>query len=258
MRISGYRCFAALLACCLCGAALAEDLQATVGWSEKVELGTLVSGVVDKVHVRPGRTVAKGDELVSLDDRGFRAEVGRGKAAYRHARSVLAEARREDERAIELYERTVLSDFERNQALIALNLARATAESARADLVHAELDLERSVIRAPFDGVVLAVNVAPGQTIVSDWQSQPLVMIANDRVYRVRAQIDAGQADRLQPGSGLKATVRGELMPASVSFIGFEPTAQSEHGPVYQLVAEIEMGGDRTLRVGEKVVLHLD
>ena len=176
---------------------LAADLPAVVAWTQKVELGTLVSGVVAAVHVRPGQTVAGGDALVTLDDRGFKGEVSRHLAVYRHTQAALEEARREDERAIELYDRTVLSDFERNQAQIALQAARARAEEARADLIQARLDLERSVVRAPFDGMVLAVNVSPGQTIVSAWQSQPLVTLADHRVYHARAQVSLAQAREL-------------------------------------------------------------
>ncbi len=179
-----HRMATCLLGICVSVAAVAADVPAVVGWSQKVELGTLVSGVVGEVHVRPGQIVSKGDELISLDGRSFSGQVNRRLAAYKYAKAALEEAEREDERAVELYDRTVLSDFERNQALIALHSARARAEAAHVDLIEARLELERSVVRAPFDGIVLAVNVSPGQTVVSEWQSQPLVTLADNRVYR--------------------------------------------------------------------------
>lgn len=235
-----------------------RDIPAVLAWSQKVELGTLVSGVVSEVHVRPGQKVVKGDKLISLDGRGFSAQVSRRQAAYEHAKAALEEAEREDERAIELYDRTVLSDFERNQALIGLHSARASAEAARADLTEAQLDLERSVLLAPFDGLVLLVGVSPGQTIVSEWQSQPLVTLANNRVYHAHAQIDAARAGRLEPGDGIRATLRGETVQASVAYIGFEPVGQSKQGRLYELVAEIVAGEGEPLRVGETVTLHLE
>lgn len=248
---------AALLAFGLVGPVLAADIQAVVGWSQRVDLGTLVSGVVSEVHVRQGQPVEKGDSLITLDDRGFRSQVSRRLAEHQHAQAVLAEAEREDERAAELYDRTVLSDFERNQAAVALKAARAVAEQARAALVEARLALERSVVRAPFDGMVLAVNVAPGQTVVSELESSALVTIADNRTYRVRAQVDASQAGRLAPGVRLNATVRGQDFEASVSYVGFEPVAQTGEGPRYELVADI-VAGARPLRVGETVILHLE
>lgn len=238
--------------------AVAADIPAVVSWSQRVELGTLVSGVVQQVHVDAGQKVSKGDILVSLDRRGFATQVSRRTAEHRHAQARLAEARREDERAIELYDRTVLSDFERNQALIALRAAQATAEQARAALVEARLDLERSEIRAPFDGVVLAVDVAPGQAIVSDLQSRPLVTVADTTSLRARALIDAAQAGQLEVGQTLRTTLRGQELQARVGFIGFEPASQSGQGLRYELFAELVAGAEQKLRVGETVVLHLD
>lgn len=237
--------------------ASAEDVAAVIGWSKRVELGTLVSGIVEAVPVRPGQAVTQGDELLRLDPRGFKGEVARALAAHRHAQSLLEEAQREDQRAIELYDRTVLSDFERNQALIALKGARAQAEAARAALTRARLDLERSAIRAPFDGVVLAVDASPGQTVISELQSRPLITMADNRVYLARAQLSADRAAQLSPGVSLRATVRGVDLEASVDHIGFEPVSPSGP-PRYALVAELRAPDGEVLRVGETVILHLE
>lgn len=235
----------------------AAELEAVVAWSQRVELGMPVSGVVSEVLVQPGRPVKKGDRLVGLDDRGFSSEVGRWLAEHRYAKAALEEAEREDARAVELYDRTVLSDFERNQALIALQSARARAAQAQARLVQARLDLERSVLRAPFDGVVLAVNAAPGQSVISALQSQPLVTLADNRRYHARAQVDAAQAARLAPGSTLGATLRGQPLEVTVAHVGFEPIGPAGQAPRYELVVEIVAGG-QPLRVGETLMLHLE
>ena len=248
---------AVLLAFAVLPPALAADVPAVIGWAQRVELGTLVSGVVSEVQVRPGQRVSKGDSLLSLDSRGFDSQVSRRLAEHRHAQAMLEEAEREDARAQELYDRTVLSDFERNQALIALKAARAAAEKARAGLVQARLDQERSVVRAPFDGVVLAVNAAPGQTVITELQSPALVTLADNRVYRARAQVDPEQAAQLEPGRRLSATVRGQTLDASVSYVGFEPVTQDGGTPRYELVTDIVAGG-QALRVGETVTLHLE
>ncbi len=247
-----------LFAACAATLAQAADVPALVGWSQRVELGTLVSGIVANVHVQPGQTVNKGDELISLDDREFRSEVQRRLAEYGHAQAVLEEAQREDERAIELYDRTVLSDFERNQALIALQAARAAAERARAVLLEARLNLERSVVRAPFDGLVLAVNAAPGQTVVSDLQSRPLVTVADNTLLRARAQVDAAQAARLETGQALRAIGRGRALEAAVIFVGLEPVGMASEGPRYELVVDIVTDEQMELRIGETVTLDLE
>lgn len=247
-----------LLAAHLAPPVFAADVPAVVDWSQRVELGTRVSGVVTEVLVRPGQSVRKGDPMLALDKRGFATQVSRRVAEHRHAKSRLIEAQREDERAQELYDRTVLSDFDRNQATVALQAEQAATERARAALVEARLDLEHSVVRAPFDGIVLAVNAAPGQSVISELQSQPLVTVADDRHLRARGQVDAAQAAQLQPDMPLSATLRGQTLQAKVIYVGYEPVAQSGQGPRYELVADVQQDDTRKLRIGETVILHLE
>jgi len=238
--------------------AQAKDIAAVLGWAQRIELGTLVSGVVSRVHVHPGQAVEQGDELISLDARGFESQVARRLAEQRHAQALLEEARREDQRASELYERTVLSDFERNQALLALEAARAVFERSAAALVAARLDLEHSVLRAPFAGVVLAVNVAPGQSVISEFQSDPLVTLASNRTLQARAEVDAERAANLPVGKVLRATLRGRALDASVNHVGYEPIDPSAQVPRYQLILDIDAREQPPLRVGETVILHLE
>ena len=249
---------ALLLALLLPLSAFAADVPAVVAWAQRVELGMLVSGLISEVHVRAGQRVSKGDPLVSLDRRGFATQVSRRKAEHDHAKAMLEEAEREDERAIELYDRTVLSDFERNQALVALKAARAAESRARAALVEARLDLERSVIRAPFAGMVLSTNAAPGQSVVSELQSQPLVTLADVRKLRARGLVSAEQAGQLELGATVGATLRGAAVEARVGHVGFEPVSRPDRGVSSELFVDLAVQTGQPLRVGETLMLHLE
>jgi multidrug efflux system membrane fusion protein len=248
-----------LAAVCLLTAAAVQaekTLSGVVGWSQRVELGTLVSGVIREVRVRPGQVVSAGDLLVQLDDRGLRSQLRRTEAEYRHARALLDEAEREDERAAELYDRTVLSDFERNQAAIALEAARARLAQADASRVAARLDLERSTVAAPFDGVVLAVDAAPGQHVVSGLQVLPLVTLGGNRPLVVRAQVDAALAAELAVGQAARVAFRGDEVGGVVSHVGLEPLPASDGAVRYSLWVEVT---DTTgLRVGDTVDVVLE
>jgi multidrug efflux system membrane fusion protein len=251
------------IAClCLCvgaGGAFARDqVDGVVTWSQRVELGTLVSGVISQVHVRPGQSVKRGDTLVELDDRGFAGQVQRWRAEYRHAKGLLEEAEREDERAAELYDRTVLSDFERNQALLALDAARAHLALVNAHLVDARLDLERSQIKAPFDGVILQVNAVPGQTVISEMQVQPLVALADNTRMTVRAELEAGAAARAAIGQRVALGARGRQFEGTVAYVGMEPMPADGTGLRYAVQVDVDPDQASGLRVGEKVSVELD
>ena len=90
----------------------AAEVNAVLDWSDKRSLGTLVSGKVEHVHVRPGMQVKAGDVLVELDQRAINLRQTKARAQVEHARLQKEEALREQERAVELFDRTVLSVYE--------------------------------------------------------------------------------------------------------------------------------------------------
>jgi multidrug efflux system membrane fusion protein len=240
------------------GATHAAELQATLQWGQRAELGTLVSGVVAEVAARPGQRVARGEPLVRLDDRGFRAQVDGARAAVTRAQVRYEEAERERERALELYDRTVLSEHERQLAEIAYQEARADLQAARARLVQAELDLERSRLVAPYDAVVLQVRVGPGQVIVSDLQSEPLVVVAERGRLVARGLAPVADLGALEPGAEVEVEVRGDRYPGRVSHIGLEPAAEAAGRRVYPVEVSVQIPADKRLYVGEAATIRWD
>ena len=143
----------------------------------ELALGTLVSGVVAEVKVREGQQVKAGDVLIVLDQREFRARLDSARAVASRARALFAEALREEERAQELYDRGLLSDHELQKAQIGSLEARARKAQAAAEQTQAELDLERSRIRAPRDGRIVEMKAWRGQPVQNALTVQPLVVL---------------------------------------------------------------------------------
>ena len=73
----------------------ANELLGTINWADRSELGTLVSGVVATVSVVSGQRVAPGEELLRLDDRGFKARVSEAQALVSGSKVRYDEAQRE-------------------------------------------------------------------------------------------------------------------------------------------------------------------
>jgi len=209
-----------------------------------------VSGQVTQVPVRPGQRVKKGDLLVGLDERGFRAELNGARAESARAQALVEEAQREDERAAELYDRTVLSEYERTAATIGLREAQAGAAKARAEVTKARLDHERSQLKAPFDGLVLAVHASPGQAVVSAFESAPLVELAGDTRMRLESSADMATARDLAAGKPI-VEVAGRQVEASEVEIGFEPVGQAQAQPLYAVRVYFARPSDLELRAGE-------
>ena len=244
-----------LLLCC--GSAYAAGTSGTLEWARRVELSTPVSGVVSSVSVEPGDRVAKGAALVTLDQRGFRAELQRARAERTRLKQALAEARRERDRAQELYDRTLLSQHDLDLAKIGHTTAQASYEAAEAALTQAKLALEYSTVRAPFAGVVLSRPAQVGQTVVSRLRSVPLVVLAASGHVLARTAVEEAAVQRLSVGD--RATVRlGEReFEGHIERLGLEPLEPRTEPLHYAVDVAFDYPHVEQLRAGQTVTVVL-
>jgi multidrug resistance efflux pump len=88
-------------------------------------------------------------------------------------------------------------------------VARAKVAQAKVLVEQTEADLDRLSVRALIDGEVLQVNVRPGEFVATP-PRQPLIVLGNIRQLHVRVDIDESDIPHFQPGSGARATLRGQ------------------------------------------------
>lgn len=155
------------LAGLLAGNALAAD----------IELTTRVSGVVEDVYVKQGQSVKKGAILLRLNKVIYQAQVLEASAETERLRAEAAEAKRDLDRAEELYSRTVSSTTELDSAKLRHTRAQSALTVAEARATIAKKNLADSELKAPFNGVVAAVPAAPGVVVASDCQPRALVVM---------------------------------------------------------------------------------
>lgn len=229
----------------LAGATAAETLDARLHWLQRVALGTPVSGVIAEVAAVPGQRVAEGRVLLRLDSRPLQARVS-GLEAEQVARSDdRDEARRELARTQELYDRTLLADHDLTLAKIALASAEAALKTAEARLMQARWELAHSQVRAPFDAWVVRRNAEPGQTVISNLQAEPLVVVARAGTMLARAMVDAGRIATLEAGQTVGVSVAGRSYRGRLRHIALEPANDGR----YAVDVQFDTGG-QLLRAG--------
>lgn len=233
--------------------AVADDIDARIDWSQRVELSTAVSGVVDEVLVNVGDKVEKNDVLLRLQSDRFNAALVSTKASEKDAQYKLKEAEREWDRAQELYDRTVLSDSDLQLAENLLVAAQATFAHANAQYVNAERDVAESVIRAPFSAVILQRHAQPGQTVVTRMHSVPLIAIAATKNYHANGAVSATVASKLVSGQAVAVTVNGKRFNGILASIAYEPI---ENTQTYPVTVRFITGGS-LLRAGQAATIHL-
>ena len=150
----------------------------TVKTHTQTELVSQVSGQIIKISdaFNEGGFFQKGDVLVTLDDRDYRADLNIAKATLSQANQALIEERAESDIAYKdwqqyqsLPNQQKPSDLQKPTALSLrtpqLEAAKAAVLSAQAQVLKAELALERTRITAPYDGRVLSKNADIGQFV---------------------------------------------------------------------------------------------
>ena len=179
-----------------------------------VSIGVRVAGRIDRYFIEEGQAVRRGDPLVQLDDRDYRAAVGRAEASLVLARANEELADAELRRGRALRQSGVISDQEldvlRNKAAV----AKASIAQLEADLDAARVNLEYTTLRAPTDGVVLAKLKEVGEIAVPGGfaGSGDLVRIAN--LSDMRAEVDVNEADLERVRIGGRARVTPDAYPS--------------------------------------------
>ncbi len=131
------------------------------------ELVPEVSGAVTWVSpaLVSGGFFAKGDVLLKIDPLDYEAAREERRASLARARSELTTARKEHSRQLDLAQRKVSSDAQRDDAVNRFSVAKAGLREARAQLARAERDLARTELHAPYDGRVRSERVDVGQFV---------------------------------------------------------------------------------------------
>lgn len=174
------------------GYAGAQELEGRLEPGPAQVLSLPVSGVIETVAVAPGDRVEAGASLLALDARVFRAELRRAEAALTEQEEVRAEARREWERAQELFDRTVMSERDLQLAKNAMLAAEAAYAEAQAARTRAAWELEKSVLQAPVAGRILALHAYPGQVVISRDQAPPLLELLPAGHWRIQVESGSG------------------------------------------------------------------
>ena len=170
-----------------------------------------VAGSIEQIHVLAGTRVDEGDLLVELNRdllkirvRQAQAQIAEGEASVATGDVRLASAQRSFDRVNALRDSAAFSEGRFDTVQSDLQVARAQLAEAQARLAsgtallaEAEYQLDRSLIRAPFSGVVLQVQTIPGAFIQA---GTPVVTILDTDAFEVEASIPARFVANLSPG----------------------------------------------------------
>lgn len=239
----------------LCPAlAWAADVPAVLQWSQRVEVSPRVSGVVESVNVQTGERVKQGQALLTLDNRLYRARIAETQAQAARQQAEAAEAKRDLGRVQELYKRGVIATGELDQAKLRNNRAQAGAGETAARLSQQRRNFDDTILRAPFDALVVERRVEPGQNLVVELQAQPVFVLARAGEMLARFRLYENQMGALRPGLAVEVTANGKRYPGKIKTLGLEPV-MDKSGPTYPV--EVLFQTNDVMRAGSAATVRL-
>ena len=160
----------------------------------EVEVGTQVSGIIDKIYADYNSVVTKGQLIAEMDRVTLQSEVASQRAAYNGAKAEYEYQRKNYERNRGLHEKQLISDTDYEQFVYNYEKAKSSYESSQASLAKAERNLSYATITSPIDGVVINRAVEEGQTVASGFETPTLFTIAAD-LTQMQVVADVDEAD---------------------------------------------------------------
>lgn len=178
-----------------------------------VQVGTQVSGTIQKLYVDYNSRVKKGQAIAEIDPSLFNASVEQSQGNYlsaeanlQKAKVALVDAERTFNRNKKLLSDGIISQGDYDVAETALQSAKAAVKAAegsvvqtRGSLMQAKSNLRYSVIRSPVDGVVISRAIDVGQTVAASFSTPTLFTIAQDLTkMQIEVSVDEADISRIQ------------------------------------------------------------
>ncbi|MDU0353987.1 efflux RND transporter periplasmic adaptor subunit [Paraglaciecola aquimarina] len=201
-----------------------------------VDVGSELSGLISQLNVDFNDIVTSGQVIARIDDRTVQSKLRQSEADLASSRAYLVQlqaglsraqteaklAEREYQRNRELRDKKLVSDSVLDISETSYQLAKVSIETAKAailvgearvkqsmsSLEQAKLDLDRTFIRSPVDGVVIDRQVDKGQAVSASLSAPTLFSIAQDLVMmQIETDVDEADIGRIKQGQGVKFTV---------------------------------------------------
>jgi len=197
----------------------------------QVEVGTQVSGVVEKIYVDYNSVVTQGQLIAELDKINLRATYSQNKASYDNAVTQKNYLETIYKRQKMLFDNQVISKSDFDDAAYNYETAKGTVIERSSDLQKAKTNLSYANIYAPIDGVVLSRAIDEGQTVAASFSTPTLFTIAQDlKEMQVEADVDEADIGNVKNGQRVSFTVDayiGEIFEGVVTQVRLDPTITS-------------------------------
>jgi len=175
---------------------------------KNVQVGSQVSGIITDINVDFNSHVTNGQVIAKIDPSTYQQNITQADAELENAKAALEYAQLSFNRAKELRAAELVSASDYDKTVVDLHQAQAVVRTREAALNKAKVDLERTTIYAPDDGIVISRAVDVGQTVAASFNTPTLFQIAHDlREMRIEAMVSEADVGGVEEGQDVKFNV---------------------------------------------------
>jgi len=173
-----------------------------------VNVGTQVSGVIEKIFVDFNSQVKKGQLLAQLDETPLLAQLDQSKATVDQAEAQVKYQKATYDRYKALVEKKLIAQSDFDLAEFNYNNALGSLSNAKSMYDKNKINLSYARIYSPIDGIILERAVDEGQTVAASFSTPTLFSIANDLTQmRVEAKVDEADIGQVRNGQRVEFSV---------------------------------------------------
>ncbi len=211
---------------------LSETVTATgtVESVTQVDVGTQVTGIIDKLYADYNSVVTKGELIAEIEKTMLESDLRSAEANVESARLTYEYNLTNYKRDKELHSKQLISDYEYQTTTKDLEVSKAAYDKAKADRVRAAKNLNYAEIYSPIDGIVISRDVEVGQTVVSNMSVANLYTIADLDNMQVVGNVDEADIGQVKVGQRVTFSVDAypeELFDGRVTQVRLNPTIES-------------------------------
>ena len=217
-----------------------------------VQIVPNVAGPVIEVPIEPLERVKRGDVLFRIDPTQYRAGVDQLEAGIRQAEAQKRLADIQVERSTGLVQRSAGAQQELDTWTARRDEVSAAIAGLKAQLDNAQWQLEQTVVRAPYDGYVVNLQVRPGVRVTTLPLAAPMTFVSTE-FYEIVASLSQSAARKVQVGNAVEVVFParpGEVFTGRISAI-IEATGEAQLAPSGQIpvLTGAPIRGRRPIRV---------
>lgn len=197
----------------------------------KVDVGTQVSGIIDKLYADYNDIVKAGQVIAEMDKVNLQAELVSSQAQLSAAKTEFEYREKEYNRIKALHTKELVSDSEYDSSYYQYQTAKNAYDQAQASFTKVKRNLSYATITSPIDGVVISRAVEEGQTVAAGFETPTLFTIAKDLTdMQVIADVDEADIGQVKDGQNVTFTVDAypdDVFKGTVQQVRLEATTTS-------------------------------